>query len=603
MSSSGFELELGYTEKMRNSTSRVFADSVKFNVLLKAPTSILNPVFIINRNIKELDGLTDLSKYNYAYCAEFKRYYWINNIIYGTNSIVEVVCFCDVLATYQELITSKPFYVKYCGDITKANWLLDDERLAPEIEMPCQKVWNKWEDLFDEEGFVIFSCYGSTSFAESGVHVYATPVQNFIDLWKGLNGFWGKWGQIPTGQGLETVSYLVQTLAASNNCKDLILSARWLPLKYSTVTANATVRDHIYIGNVAVDFTGCEFSSKYPYWTGFTNKATALEFSVDDLGDVAGEDSDISIEAININFLKDPKYSSIVCTYPNGMQEINDGSWSNGAYFAVTMGLELLTGNYCMDIYSFDTSTYSKLKLGKKVYTISGTLGTDYMVHSQSDIPTQLGDSLRLGVGAGIAAGTAAVGAGLGLAGKEAAGALAAGNLAEAGIDNFDFGAWATSNVAKADLANTKRLAKAGTHQLIAYSGSIANFFSGKSAQVNSTMNLSHGGGVAGLLAGGTNAMLGTFTIGNAILFSTTSRVPAVIANKQYGAYIKRFGAPCGRILQLSGFAAADDPIYVECIGADIDPSTRGSKDIPTPTPDEIEAVNTALNTGLYIQR
>ena len=78
-------------------------DAVSFNsktVTLKKPTSVLNPVFILNG-------------YNlsYNYVKWGSRYYFVDDIVIVSNEVAEYHCSTDVLATYKTVIGSSTQYV------------------------------------------------------------------------------------------------------------------------------------------------------------------------------------------------------------------------------------------------------------------------------------------------------------------------------------------------------------------------------------------------------------------------------------------------------------------------------------------------------------
>lgn len=67
----------------------------------KENCSILSPVFIV-----AYDPL--LINCNYAYCADFGRYYFITNITVMTGGRLEINCKVDVLTTYANYIKTVP---------------------------------------------------------------------------------------------------------------------------------------------------------------------------------------------------------------------------------------------------------------------------------------------------------------------------------------------------------------------------------------------------------------------------------------------------------------------------------------------------------------
>lgn len=68
------------------------------NVLFLDDTSVLSPSFDL-----VLDS-TQFSEINYCYCADTKRYYYINDIIQSSGGRVILNCAVDVLMTYSAQI-------------------------------------------------------------------------------------------------------------------------------------------------------------------------------------------------------------------------------------------------------------------------------------------------------------------------------------------------------------------------------------------------------------------------------------------------------------------------------------------------------------------
>lgn len=67
------------------------------NIKLKDETNILYPTI----RLLNFDGVI---KFNYCYIEKFNRYYFINNVTYLSNNIVELSCNVDVLMSYKSYI-------------------------------------------------------------------------------------------------------------------------------------------------------------------------------------------------------------------------------------------------------------------------------------------------------------------------------------------------------------------------------------------------------------------------------------------------------------------------------------------------------------------
>ena len=90
--------------KKHNSTKIPSGNNTVVNIVLKAPTSVLNPIF-------ELDfGNSNPSHYNYCYIAQFRRYYFIEDWTYN-GRLWEANCSVDPLASWKSQIGNSNLYV------------------------------------------------------------------------------------------------------------------------------------------------------------------------------------------------------------------------------------------------------------------------------------------------------------------------------------------------------------------------------------------------------------------------------------------------------------------------------------------------------------
>lgn len=88
--------------KEKNSTFQP-SGGVEIDVKLKENTSLMNPVFIIIKNISE--------QIRYVYWEDTFRYYFVDDVVSITNSISEIHCSVDVLATYKTQIGQSSQYI------------------------------------------------------------------------------------------------------------------------------------------------------------------------------------------------------------------------------------------------------------------------------------------------------------------------------------------------------------------------------------------------------------------------------------------------------------------------------------------------------------
>lgn len=78
------------------------------NAHLKEDTSIIDPVFRVHA--ESISGVR-LDEFNYLYCSETGRYYFVNDVKLCKGGILEIYCHVDVLYTYRNYILNHNAYV------------------------------------------------------------------------------------------------------------------------------------------------------------------------------------------------------------------------------------------------------------------------------------------------------------------------------------------------------------------------------------------------------------------------------------------------------------------------------------------------------------
>lgn len=93
-----FEIQLLRNNSQVNKIGKDLTNLLTVRGTLRKETSIIDPSIMI-----ECD-LSALTRCNYIYINEFKRYYFVNNITSIREGLVEFSCHVDVLETYKEQI-------------------------------------------------------------------------------------------------------------------------------------------------------------------------------------------------------------------------------------------------------------------------------------------------------------------------------------------------------------------------------------------------------------------------------------------------------------------------------------------------------------------
>lgn len=138
-------------EKNKVNKSRDIAGAYAMDGNLRDQCSIIDPVIIIKK-----DNPT-ISMYNYAYISEFKRYYFITNIVSIRNDLWEVSLHVDVLYTWASYIRTNKAVIDKAQN-TNYNQYLDDKSLIFDSHVYNQVIM--FSNGFNEQGTNILICAG-----------------------------------------------------------------------------------------------------------------------------------------------------------------------------------------------------------------------------------------------------------------------------------------------------------------------------------------------------------------------------------------------------------------------------------------------------------
>ena len=81
-----------------NALTKTLINETTYTGVLKDNCSVINPTFILSE--------TNPTGFNYAYIAEFARYYYIVDVINTSNGLWEITLMCDVLMSFASDILS-----------------------------------------------------------------------------------------------------------------------------------------------------------------------------------------------------------------------------------------------------------------------------------------------------------------------------------------------------------------------------------------------------------------------------------------------------------------------------------------------------------------
>lgn len=345
----------GITSKKINSTSSSMSNQTTLSCRLKEPCGMNEPVFIVS-------GLSDL---HYNYCSWNSRYYWIDEVIFLTNSCKEVHARIDPMATYKTAIENTSAYVMF-GDYNHASLFKDDIRFGADKKRnrPSGEIGTGSIDMgFDRNNWtyiIVAQC--STSLAYSSVITYAMSGSVFQRVLKGFSGT--VQSDISTWSGTDVLDILknfaLKLFTGGGQALDNIRSAICVPIPLSTFSSNALQSSNVvYIGPYSITLESGDLV--YVMNPSFCTTGNGIIYL------------NRPIASQTYKWLNSPKYCSIQITHPCGYQEINENSLLENTQLYLWWSLNICTGEYSIRITS-ETS-----KDSETISLIAGSVGVDVM--------------------------------------------------------------------------------------------------------------------------------------------------------------------------------------------------------------------------------
>lgn len=234
--------------------------------LFKEKTSIENPVLELNTTN------LNIYIYNYCYLVDIGRFYWIDEVISVSNSVLELHCSIDVLATFKTQILSQSSYVLYSS--SNYDDLLTDTR----IPMQSDSTWTHDEEDtiftdYDLDTTVVFATIGAIETDENiygGYNYYVVTERDWVKFLGKLSNSPGLWDDIK--------NYFADVA-------DSIIFARRYPIpmseynkldpepvKIAKIEVNfiATRLANLYIHPTPIELTVPNFRSDFLKWEPYT---------------------------------------------------------------------------------------------------------------------------------------------------------------------------------------------------------------------------------------------------------------------------------------------------------------------------------------------
>lgn len=184
-----------------------------------------------------------LFKHNYAYIADFERYYFINNWVYNGDNTWTASCEVDVLATYADNIRISPCYVERAEDLDMLNELVADHFYPATIDYEAATSYGDfqgWSPDPSDGGFVVgvitnvSPTYGSVKYYEMDSTQMTQLLTNLMSTMGGTVTDWTANTDIVT-KALKSVINPIQ----------YIVSVKWFPFSIGA----SGVAEVVWLGN------------------------------------------------------------------------------------------------------------------------------------------------------------------------------------------------------------------------------------------------------------------------------------------------------------------------------------------------------------------
>lgn len=133
-----------------NQVDKELTSEVAFTGNIIEESSIVNPVFLIQAQ--------NLSVFNYMYCVDFKRFYYITDIESVRTNLWRVSCAIDVLMTYRESIRNVRAIIASQESYAVGNSFLDDGTFVADNRVSTEVV--NFPSGFSTQGVYVLTTIG-----------------------------------------------------------------------------------------------------------------------------------------------------------------------------------------------------------------------------------------------------------------------------------------------------------------------------------------------------------------------------------------------------------------------------------------------------------
>lgn len=227
----GYTFTFLTTAKRINSTKQP-TGGTNYAVTFKRACSMENPVIYVNA------AFETAPTYNYCYCSQTGKYYWVTDVVSLRNDLWEFHLEGDPLATFKDAIMATKAIILYGfnADSSGSVYRLQDSRQyvsnVPVVSVASEEFSN---GIIDRAGCYILGCCG-----KSGVVNYALSLADLQNLLKSISTSWEDLAkQLTTWE--EALPEFMSKYVFGGTAIENIRSCIWVPFaksKFSGGTEN-----------------------------------------------------------------------------------------------------------------------------------------------------------------------------------------------------------------------------------------------------------------------------------------------------------------------------------------------------------------------------
>lgn len=322
--------------KRENSTLRPSGSGQSYECYLKAPTSIISPVIVIDFG----DAASPQAHYfNYAYIQDYQRYYFINDIR-AVGKLWEFSMSTDILATYKDRISASTLYLTRCSSQYDGNIVDTYYPVKVSHTVNMQSVVTPWihtvgsENVDIQAGSYVLGVTAKpgtkTGSMIGSIRYVALNHQNMINLLNYLLDSNNLTQFDIDGMSDEAIKSVIDPLSFIKSCQ-------WTPIEYASISTTEQT-DGLSIWTLTVDTV-----SYKPLYTNIPYYSWSVSFA-----NIAKH----PLAATRGNYLNTEPYTKMVMVVPPfGMLELDTTLAAPVTTIIGRIIYDLVTGTGILDIH------------------------------------------------------------------------------------------------------------------------------------------------------------------------------------------------------------------------------------------------------------